>query len=238
MRIIADACWNHNGDMEVAKQMIGVAKVSGATDIKFQMGRDLPWGEPEHAELMEYCRAAGIHYLCTAFDSKALAVLVALGVDEIKIGSAEAANLDFVREVVATGKKIIISTGGMDAGMFGELIQILPFDAIVMHCVSIYPTPYNKINLNVITDMKMIFQNVGFSDHSADIFPCFGAAALGACAVEKHFILNNIEAKDKPVSIRPWQLYELAQGCNAIQQSLGFEKIFHEEEKEVMKKYR
>ena len=107
---------------------------------------------------------------------------------------------------------------------------------MLMHCVSIYPTPYDKMRLKSIVQLREEFDvAVGLSDHSLGIYCCLGAVALGAVALEKHFTISRSwPGPDNPISIEPQELKELATGSKAIWQALEGKKEIQEDEKPVI----
>jgi len=105
-----------------------------------------------------------------------------------------------------------------------------------MHVTSMYPTPYDKVRLNAITELKEKFPGIpiGLSDHSFGNYTCFGAVSLGASILEKHFTSDkNWPGPDIPISIDPQELRDLIIGSKAIFESLNGKKIFLDEEKPV-----
>lgn len=139
--IIAEAGVNHNGDPELARQLIDVAKTAGADAVKFQLFRAdrlasaaapkagyQVWttggGESQlemlrrlglpleaHRALRDYCGEQGILYLCTPFDEPSADFLETLAVAAFKIPSGELTNLPFLAHVARKGKSLIVSTG-------------------------------------------------------------------------------------------------------------------------------
>jgi len=138
--VIAEAGVNHNGDIEVAKNLIDVAADSRADAVKFQtfvaqklvtrqsmlapyqadpaspkgqlsLLEKLELSYEDHVSLMDYCRAKGIEFLSTPFDLHSLSLLERLGMSTIKIPSGEITNLPLLRALGRGDKKIILSTG-------------------------------------------------------------------------------------------------------------------------------
>jgi N-acetylneuraminate synthase len=139
--IIAEAGVNHNGNINMAKQLVDAAAISGANAIKFQtfkaerlltkktpkadyqvdagrpdesqfeMLKNLELSEDEHKELLRYCDSKGIIFMSTPFDEMSVDLLESLGVHAFKIGSGDITNLDLISHVACKGKPIIISTG-------------------------------------------------------------------------------------------------------------------------------
>lgn len=262
--IIAEACINHEGDVATATQMVYSAHAMGADCIKFQlhvleneMLRETPQSDnfedplwdtlarteltvEEHIRLRDLCRELGMLYLCTPFSRDASDILEKeLDVAAFKIGSGELTNLPLIEHVAKKGRPVIISTGMSLLEEIDETVDLLrdigtPF--AVMHCVSAYPTPYDRMNLGLIPRYAERYGvPIGLSDHSRGVYAALGAVALGASFVEKHFTLDRMApGPDHPSSIEPYELGELAKGAAAVHAALGADrKIFPEEEQIV-----
>ena len=133
--IIAEACDNHMGSLDAAKEMCRQAKLAGCDCIKFQhhlpdeemlpdvpmtSNFDIPLYEflkryaltlDQHKELMDFCDEIGIQYLCTPFSLKAAQELNELGVAAFKIGSGEMDDIPMLKAIAKMGKPMIVSTG-------------------------------------------------------------------------------------------------------------------------------
>ena len=138
--IVAEAGVNHNGQLELAKRLVGVAVRAGADAVKFQKrsipailireALDMPYlkpnslgatyGEhrqrlelPEEAywELVDLCRKEGITFLASAWDQRSADFVEELGVPAFKIASADLTNLPLVEHIARKRKPIIMSTG-------------------------------------------------------------------------------------------------------------------------------
>ena len=261
--VIAEAAVNHQGDFETAKRMVYIAHAMGAHIIKFQihvldneMLRETPqsanFAEPlyvtldktnlsidQHRELKRLCESLGILYLCTPFSRIGADMLEELGVAAYKTGSGELTNLPLIEHIGRKGKPMIVSTGMCTIEEGGETVALLrqlktPF--ALTHCVSAYPTPYDRVNLGMIARYRELFSvPVGLSDHSRGIYTGIGAAALGACLIEKHFTLDRQQpGPDHPVSIEPDELSELVKGVDAVFRGRGAERQIFPEEREIV----
>lgn len=139
--IIAEAGVNHNGDINLARQMIDAALQAGADAVKFQafkteglilkniekapyqkktsdsgetqydMLKRLEITKEQTIELMEYCKEKGIIFLSTPFEKSSLDELDELGVFAFKIAATDLTNIQFLRQVAEKGKPIILSAG-------------------------------------------------------------------------------------------------------------------------------
>ena len=261
--IIAEACDNHLGNIETAREMIRQAKACGADAIKFQhhlpdeemlrdgvpmsANFDIPLYEfldryalklEQHFELFHYCKELGILYLCTPFSRKAAEEINEMGVSAFKIGSGEMTDLPTLKVIASFGKPMILSTGMAEWEEIDETVNTLrPINdrLILMNCTSEYPARHSDINLAVIREMARRYDVVvGHSDHTPDIYTSIAAVAMGAKLLEKHFILDRRQpGPDQCVSIEPYELYELARGVRRVEEALGNKKTVHEREKPI-----
>ena len=261
--VIAEACDNHLGDIEVAKEMVRQAKACGVDAIKFQhhlpdeemlrdgvpmsANVDIPLYEfleryalklDQHYELYRYCKELGIIYLCTPFSRKAAVEINEMGVGAFKIGSGELTDLPTLKVIATFGKPMILSTGMAEWTEIDETVETLrPINGqiVLMNCVSEYPARHADVNLNVIREMERRYDViVGHSDHTPDIYTSIAAVGLGAKLIEKHFILDRRQpGPDRSVSIEPYELYELVKGVHRVEQALGNNKRVHDLEKQI-----
>ena len=139
--VIAEAGVNHNGDLELAKQLVDAAADAGADVVKFQtfqanhlateqaqkavyqqkalgqsqgqlaMLQQLELKPEQHTELINHCKKRGIEFLSTAFDPPSIELLATLKIKLWKIPSGEITNLPYLRQVGAQGQPVILSTG-------------------------------------------------------------------------------------------------------------------------------
>ena len=193
--------------------------------------------EEENYELKKYVESHGMIYLSTPFSRAAADRLQSMGVKAYKIGSGECNNYPLVKHIASFGKPIILSTGMNDLNSTSKAVDILEEAGVeyaLLHCTSIYPTPYDKVRLGALAELKAKFPKavVGLSDHSIGNYTCFAAVTLGASILEKHFTSDvSWPGPDVPISINPQQLKDLITGCNAIYKALGGKKEILKEEK-------
>jgi N-acetylneuraminate synthase len=261
--IIAEACDNHLGNMETAKEMVRQAKAAGADAVKFQhhlpdeeMLREgvpmsanfnMPLYEflqryaltlDQHRELLRYCTELGILYLCTPFSRKAAEEIEGLGVAAFKIGSGELTDLPTLKVIAAFGKPMILSTGMAEWEEIDETVNTLrPINEqlILMNCVSEYPAKHSDVNLGVIAQLEQRYDLiVGHSDHTPDIYTSIAAVARGAKLLEKHIILDRRQpGPDQAVSIEPYELAELVRATRRVEEACGAEKTVHQLERPI-----
>ena len=249
--VIAEIGINHEGDLQKALRMVDDAAAAGCECVKFQChvvddemipnsvipgnARESIWDIMSRCSLDEDAdrvlkarvESLGMVYLSTPFSRAAAVRLERLGVPAYKIGSGECNNYPLLRHVAAYGKPVILSTGMNDLASIDPAVQILRDAGIpfaVMHCTSIYPTPYSKVRLGSLAQLGEQYPDavLGLSDHSVGPYTCFGAVALGASIVEKHFTSDHHwPGPDISISIGPGDLRELVEGSRAIHEALG-----------------
>lgn len=153
--VIAEAGVNHNGSIELAKQMVDVAKDAGADYIKFQtfvpeklvskyapkaeyqklttetdelqlqMLQKLALSKEEFIELKEYCDGIGIGFLSTPFDIDSIHFLENFNMDYWKLPSGEITNLPYLEEIAKTRRKVIMSTGMSTIQEIQDAVSVL-----------------------------------------------------------------------------------------------------------------
>jgi N-acetylneuraminate synthase len=117
-----------------------------------------------------------------------------------------------------------------DLGSIARAAAILRAASIpfaLLHCTSLYPTPYDKVRLGALEEIRRAFPDIvlGLSDHSLGNYTCFAAVAMGVCILEKHFTSDKSwPGPDVPISIDPVELKDLIEGSRAIHQAMGGNK--------------
>lgn len=181
----------------------------------------------QEKELKTYAEKKGLLFLSTPFSRAAADQLHKLGVKAFKIGSGECNNYPLVEHVAKFKKPMIVSTGMNDLASIKKTVAILkkykvPY--VLMHCTNIYPTPFNRVFLDAIPKMQKAFPGsvIGLSNHSMGPWAAYGAVALGASVVERHFTSDKAwEGEDIPVSMDPAELRDIIQGTRAIWEARG-----------------
>jgi sialic acid synthase SpsE len=262
--IMAEVGINHEGDVNKALQLVDAAVAAGAELVKFQchitekemvptdmtpgeISTEKLWDIIKRCELTEaeerrvqaYCASKGVIYLSTPFSREAADRLNAMGVPAFKIGSGECNNYPLLDHIAKFGKPMILSTGMNDMLSIKKSVEVMqgrvPY--ALMHCTSMYPTPYDKVRLGAIADLMQAFPGVpvGLSDHSMNIWTCLGAVALGASILEKHFTISrNWPGPDTGISIEPAELKDMIDGSRAIWHARGGRKTILPEEQPVI----
>jgi N,N'-diacetyllegionaminate synthase len=165
--IIAEAGVNHNGDMNLAHDLIDVAAASGADMVKFQtfkadklatnnakkadyqieltnasesqhaMLNRLELDYSKHQELITHCQSKGIAFFSTGFDIDSIDLLIGLGLDFLKIPSGEITNLPLLRHIASYRKNVILSTGMSDMSDINEALGVLEMSGLTRDFITI-----------------------------------------------------------------------------------------------------
>lgn len=278
--IIAEAGVNHNGSLQMALDMVDVAAAAGVDAIKFQtftaeklatrhaskaayqavrtgeggqyeMLKALELSDTDFFTLAARCKDMGVEFMSTPFDEDALAMLVQLGIQRVKIGSGDVTNAPLLLAAGKTGLPVILSTGmctldevrqalgvlafgylGLNrpcrasfraAGESPEGRMILHSKVILLHCTTNYPTLVSDVNLRAMDILERDFGlPVGYSDHTTGILVTMAAVARGAVTIEKHFTLDrSLPGPDHQASLKPGELSNLVAGVRSVDAALG-----------------
>ncbi len=178
-------------------------------------------------ELFSYAKKIGITIFSTPFDESAVDLLETLDPPAYKISSFEMTDLPLIKYIAQKNKPMLISTGLSTLEEISETVEIAKTagcsEILLFHCISNYPADLEDANLLAIkTLMKNFSLPVGLSDHTIDNKAAMISISLGACAIEKHFILNREDGgPDSEFSIEPNGLSNLVQESKLVYKSLG-----------------
>lgn len=242
--VIAEIGSNHNQSLTLAYESIDAAVECGADAVKFQsididqlyyqpsekikaLHQKIDMEEKWHGLLSDYCQNKGITFFSAPTYLKAIDIMEEIDVPLYKLASAQIGTFpQLVEKVAATGKPVILSTGIVTTNELTKIVEIFKRNNndkfIILHCNSIYPTPYDKVHLNIIDWYKNEFNCiVGFSDHTSDIYVPIAAAAMGAQVIEKHFALDRtLPVPDAPFSLEPNDFKRMVEGIRAAEQAI------------------
>ncbi|MEV0389467.1 N-acetylneuraminate synthase family protein [Nonomuraea sp. NPDC050643] len=218
--VIGEIGINHNGDLDLARQLIDVAAEAGCQAVKFQKRtpaicvpeeqkgqiRQTPWGEmtyleykertefgrDEYRQIAKYCDERGLHWFASPWDVPSVEFLEEMDVLVHKVASASVADHELLRVLAATGKPIILSTGMSTLSEIDQAVEILGTGKLIMmHATSTYPLPPEEANLRTITTLKERYGvPVGYSGHERGLQISLAAVTLGAVCVERHITLD------------------------------------------------
>jgi len=247
--IIAEIGINHNGSIDICKQLINLCSAAGCDYAKIQKRtpelcvpesqknkmRSTPWGEMTYLdykkkiefneeqieELFEYSEQQGIGFFASVWDRPS-SDLMAKYTDITKIPSALITDLDLCKHARDNFEILIISTGMSTEEEIERCIKVCDPD-VIMHTNSTYPSPVDQLNLNYIKWLlsKWPSKQIGYSGHEYGLVSTFAAVALGASWIERHITLNHtMWGSDHLSSLEPAGLFKLVKGVRDVEDSI------------------
>jgi len=215
--IIAEIGQNHDGSLGIAHSYIDAVSKTGADAIKFQTHiahaettsaeswrvkfstqdktrydywKRMEFSESQWHELKSHTDDLKLKFLSSAFSLEAVELLKRVGVYAWKIASGEVNNMEILDAIAETSLPVYLSTGMSTISEIDrnvELIKSRDLPVTVLQCTSMYPTPVERIGLNMIDIFRERYStSVGLSDHSGSIYTGFAAAAKGIEVLEIH----------------------------------------------------
>lgn len=141
------------------------------------------------------CKKYGVYFMSTPFDEPSLKFLIDIDCDILKIASFDLGNLPLIDKIGKSKKPVVISVGGGNSSQIKSSVDLLKKnndEVIILHCVSEYPCPYDRLGLENVKKLKDDFPDciVGNSDHFNGILSGPVAYMRGARVFEKHVTLN------------------------------------------------
>lgn len=179
----------------VEDEMSGAAKkvVPGnATVSIYEIMKRCALSEADEYQLMKYIQSKGMIFISTPFSRAAANRLHKWKVPAYKIGSGECNNYPLLEHIASFGKPVILSTGMNTLESINKAVCIFQKYKVpyaLLHTTNLYPTPNHLVRLGAMTELLNNFKDavVGLSDHTLTNHACFGAVALGASILERHF---------------------------------------------------
>ena len=191
---------------------------------------DCSLSEGDERHLMLHVQSRGASFISTPFSRQALARLERFDIPAVKIGSGECNNYPFVELVAKLGKPVILSTGMNSLESVRPSVEILRSAAVpyaLLHCTNIYPTPPSLVRLDALRDLQEAFPDavIGLSDHTTANYSSFGAVAIGASIIERHFTDSMSRCgPDICCSMDPKALEDLIRGSTELFECRGGSK--------------
>lgn len=220
VKVVAEIGINHNGDLDIAKQLIDRAAVVGCDFVKFQKrtvnkvytfeelekDRESPWGttnrqqkeglefhKGHYDEIDNYCFSKGIGWFASPWDVASVDFLMQYNLPFIKIPSALVTDYELLEKIQQVDVPVILSTGMCVWEEVAKAVDILaPHIEYILACTSTYPTFDHEMNLSFLKTLAEDFpeHRIGFSNHNPGIFYAAVAAAFGAQMIEFHVTLD------------------------------------------------
>jgi sialic acid synthase SpsE len=203
----------------------------------YNIMKECAFSEKDEISLKKYVESKNMIFISTPFSREAANRLNRMNVPAFKIGSGECNNYPLVEHIANFGKPIIMSTGMNDIESIRPSVEIfekLKVPYALLHTTNLYPTPYHLVRLGAIQEIQKAFPDaiVGLSDHTDNNYASYGAIALGASIIEKHFTDNLMrEGPDISASMDVHQCKELIAASKILYKERGGKKNKIPEEK-------
>jgi len=251
--IIAEVGINHNGSMDIAKQLIMLSKVSGCDYVKIQkrepelcvpeeqkyIMKDTPWGtmtyldykkkiefsEEQIVELIKYSNDINIKFFASVWDETSVD-LMAKYTNIAKIPSALITNIKLCKYARSKFDTLIVSTGMSTEEEIYTCVSNCNPD-VIMHSNSTYPCPVTDLNLNYIKHLSKLYpdKEIGYSGHEYGLVTTFATVTLGVTWIERHVTLDrNMWGSDQLASVEPSGLVKLVKGIRDIELATKYEE--------------
>jgi N-acetylneuraminate synthase len=248
-KVIAEIGINHNGDINIAKQLISLASIAGCQYVKVQKRnpdvcvpehqkskpKSTPWGDMTYLEykhkiefskeqmieLYNYAESLGTNFFASVWDTDSVDVMKDI-TDIGKIPSALITDLELCKYARDNFKTLIISTGMSTEQEIIDCVKCCNPD-VIMHSNSTYPCPTNELNLRYIEHLgkKYPDKEIGYSGHEYSLPTTYAAVVLGATWVERHITLSRkMWGSDQKSSIEPAGLFHMMSSIKAIEGSI------------------
>lgn len=199
---------------------------------QFQMLKKYEIKYSNFKKLISFAKIKKIKFLSSPFDIESIKFLNHFNLEYFKIPSGEINNYLYLKTIGALKKKIILSTGMATLAEVKDAIKILikygtnKKNITILHCHSAYPSKPSDLNLKAIQTLKKKTKlEVGYSDHSDDIYAPVVAVSLGANMIEKHLTLDKkMLGPDHKSSITPLEFKKMIKLIKLTETMLGSEK--------------
>lgn len=189
----------------------------------------------QHAQLMEWCKEAGITYSTSVWDMTSAKEIAGLNPEFIKIPSACNNHFEMLQWLCGNYKgEIQISFGMTTHEEEEKIIQLFEKngrnqDLVIFNCTSGYPVPFEDVCLLEIERMKQSYaervKSIGFSGHHLGIAVDIAAYTLGAEIIERHYTLDRTwKGTDHAASLEPDGVRKLVRNLHAVQKSLAWKE--------------
>jgi N-acetylneuraminate synthase len=249
--VVADIGINHNGSVELAKQLISKAFVSGCDAVKFQKRtiedvytkeeleklRESPFGSTngdlkrglelqweDYADIHRHCLKLGIMWFASCWDKNSVDFIDEFNPPCYKIASPCLTDDPLLYHTKSKGKPIILSTGMSTLKQIDHAVDILGRNnLIILHCTSTYPGKVEELNLKVIHALWERYRvPIGYSGHEVGISSTIAAAVLGAKLIERHITLDrSMWGTDQAASVEPPAIERIVRYIHSNEKAMG-----------------
>jgi len=246
INLIAEIGINHNGSLELAKQLMLISKLSGFNYVKIQkrnpdicipdnqkeIRKQTPWGNMSYLEykhkiefnkhqikeLLEYSNKIDINFFASVWDKDSIDLMSKYSCIG-KIPSALITDLELCKYARSKFTYLIISTGMSNEE---EIIRCISHSNpdVIMHTNSSYPSSYNELNLNYINWLKKLYptKDIGYSGHEEGLDASLSTVALDVKWIERHITLSkDMWGSDQKASINVEEMFNFVKKIRLLE---------------------
>lgn len=251
---IAEIGGNHEGDFNRAKKQLDLALEANVDAVKFQIYRgdrlvspienesrnerfqEFELSKTEFEKLAETAKVHDTDFLASVWDSKSLEWVNPL-VPFHKIGSGDLTAFPLIRQIVETGKPILLSVGLSTLAEVRRTVEFIENidptylredKLVLLQCNSMYPTPDEDAHIRAMHELESEFNlPVGYSDHTFGTEAAYLATLAGACVLELHFTdkRTDREFRDHHISVKKDEVLEFMERLRRAERLLGEKKV-------------
>jgi len=246
--IISEIAQAHDGSLGILHSYIDALAKTGIDAIKFQTHiahaessskepfrvnfsyvdktrydywKRMEFSKEQWKEIKRHCEDVGLEFMSTPFSLEAVSLLEEIGMNRYKVSSGDVENFLLLERIAKTKKEVLISSGMSSFSQLElavEFLETFGIDVSIFQCTSMYPTPANKVGLNVIEEMKKKFNRpIGLSDHTGSIYASLAAVTLGASLIEVHAVFDKkMFGPDSNSSLEIDEISQLVEGIRFI----------------------
>jgi N,N'-diacetyllegionaminate synthase len=250
--LIAEMACAHDGDLQKAKALVDSAAQAGADAVQLQVFSVENQVIPSHSlhpllvklefsaqawtEIFAYAHSQNMAVFCFAYDIPSLQLALKLGIDGIKLSSADLSNPEMLQAAARSGLPITLGTGASTLDEIGEALGVIRAvggeKVVLMHGVQNFPTALPDANLRHIQLLQRVFEMpIGYQDHTdaaLEISKVMDLVALGmgVCMLEKHITLDRAEkGTDYQAALEPAEFKAWVATMRLAAQALGSAEI-------------
>lgn len=249
--IVAEIGINHNGDMDITRDLIQASKEAGAEAVKFQkrtvdvvytakelsnsrenpfgptngdLKRGLEFDTAQYGAIADICRELNIMWFASCWDEASVDFMEAFDPPCYKIASASLTDHNLLRHHRRRGRPIILSTGMSSLEEIDNAVDVLgKKNLVILHCTSTYPSKPEELNLRVIPALAERYDvPIGYSGHEIGLQTTVAAITLGACVAERHITLDRaMWGSDQSASVEPQGFTRMVRDLRTMEKALG-----------------
>lgn len=248
--VICEQSQTHEGNMDLAKQLIKAAFDAKADAVKFQtftadelavpgykyypLFKKLEWTQEQWKELVDECHANGLKAMSDVFGLGSARMLASIGIDAIKVHATDIRNRPLLEELAGMDVPLLLSAGGSYLEELRTALKVLRSRGknqrliVLMHGFQSYPTLIEDTQL---LKMKKFAEALGLpygfadhidGDHHQNFSLCAMAVGLGACIIEKHITIDrSLKMEDYESALEPKAFIDFVVKIRELDAALG-----------------